>query len=70
MTAGQIKAGARMIEGSPLPTLCGMTGTAIRAKLTIMFIICFMAGIAIGRRPFKFSASMAAQAIHLNMSPS
>jgi hypothetical protein len=44
---GQLEAGQSMIEGYRQPAAGGMTGTAIRAELTIVKIILLVTGVAV-----------------------
>ena len=48
-----------MIKVSWLPTVRRMTTAAVRAQLTIMWVILFMAGITIFRRAFEHAIDMA-----------
>lgn len=51
--ASQWETCIRMIKCCPAPAIRGMTGTAIRSKLTTMGILCSMASITILGRTFE-----------------
>jgi len=57
--AGQREAGVVVIESCATPTVRGVTGTTILAKLAVMVIVGGMAGKAVGRQAGELSVRVA-----------
>jgi len=53
MSAGQPERGQVVVECGWFPGSCGVAGVATCSKTTFVLVVCSMAGIASGRRPFK-----------------
>lgn len=66
--ARQREVGAVVVEGSAVPIRGGMAYSAVRAELTVMFIILFMAGITISGSALEHVIDVALIAFHFGMS--
>lgn len=56
-----------MVKRRALPRSGSMTLGAIRAKLSVMFIVLLMAGIAVLRRTFEYAIDMTTYTSHANV---
>ena len=64
MPACQREVGAAVVKGCVVPVTRAMAGCAVCAKLTVVFVILLVAGIAISRRAFEHIIHVTAFAAH------
>ena len=67
MRARQREVGEVVIEVGILPTIRSVTAPAVRAKLTVVFIVLLMAGVTIGGRALENIVNMALLAFGLGV---